>query len=101
MTAGPVYEGPDFGDEEELTSLDGAPDRGRADASGESDEDEAAAPASPVQPFAGLPELPDDLADALEQMKLAVLRHKTAGWRDVSAGTVQKYLDAMGVLIRS
>lgn len=102
VTAGPVYEGPDFGDEEELTSLDGAQDRPSASgSSAAAGDDEDAAPASPVQPFAGLPELPDDLADAVEQFKLAVLRHKTAGWQNVTAETVQKYLDAMGVLTRS
>ncbi len=53
-----------------------------------------------MQPFAGLPELPDDLADAIEALKLAVLRHKTAGWESTDAATIQKYLDAFTVLMR-
>ena len=55
---------------------------------------------SPVQPFAGLPELPDDLADAIEALKLAVLRHKTSGWVEPDAETVEKYLDAVSQLLR-
>ena len=54
---------------------------------------------STVQPFAGLPELPDDLSDAIESLKLAVLRHKTAGWEDTNPQTIQKYLDAVAVLM--
>ena len=34
-------------------------------------------------PFASLPTLPDDLADACETFKLAILRHKLAGWMEV------------------
>lgn len=35
-----------------------------------------------------LPELPADLAEAFELFKLAILRHKMAGWTDVSAADV-------------
>ncbi len=57
--------------------------------------------ATPVQPFVGLPELPEDLADAIETLKLSLLRHKSDGWRDVDVDTVQKYLDAIGVMLRA
>ena len=93
VASGPLHEEPDFGEEEELMSLSG----GNAPAATESD----SGPSSPVQPFAGLPELPDDLADAIEAVKLAVLRHKTAGWQDTDADTVQKYLEAVSILMRS
>ena len=84
--AGPVYEGPDFGDEEELSALSGnAPAAPQGTSDGESE-----AGAAPVQPFAGLPELPDDLSDAIESLKLAVLRHKTSGWEDTDADTIQR-----------
>ncbi len=94
VAAGPIPEGPDFGEEEELASLGGANSGG---ASGVSMVDEDAPPT--VQPFMGLPELPPDMADAIESLKLSVLRHKTDGWRDVEADTVRKYLDAMAVLL--
>jgi hypothetical protein len=93
VAGGPVYEDPDFGDEEERMSLSGSGGSQGSTAT----EAEAA---DGVQPFAGLPELPDDLADAFEALKLAILRHKTAGWESTDAATVQKYLDAFTVLMR-
>jgi len=48
-----------------------------------------------VRPFAELPALPDDLSEALEQFKLAILTHKASGWRDV---TRQNVLDALEAL---
>jgi hypothetical protein len=55
----------------------------------------ASSPDAPVRPFADLPELPDDLADAFESFKLAILHHKLAGWRDVQRETVLQSLDAL------
>jgi len=98
VAVGPIPEGPDFGDEEELSALGGT--RGGEGAGGgivASEEDE---PPAMIQPFKGLPDLPPDLSDAIEAMKLSILRHKSAGWRDVDVDTVQKYLDAMSVLLR-
>ena len=50
---------------------------------------------SPVRPFATLGELPDDLADAFESYKLAILRHKLSGWLGVSRDVVLDSLDAL------
>lgn len=93
VASGPVYDDPDFGDEEELMSLSGS---GGAPSPAATENE----PVDAVQPFAGLPELPDDLADAFEALKLAVLRHKTAGWESTDAATIQKYLDAFTVLMK-
>ena len=95
--SGPAFEGPDFGDEEELASLDAPGSKTKSKGNADVAEDEGTL----VQPFVGLPELPDDLSDAIETLKLAVLRHKTDGWRDVDVDTVQKYLDAIGVMLRA
>lgn len=80
---------PDFGDESN-------------EAGDESPADEppfgeiAEAPrAEPIRPFAGLPELPADLHDAFESFKLAILHHKTAGWRDVRCDDVLAALDGL------
>ena len=54
---------------------------------------------NPVQPFAGLPELPEDLSEAIESLKLAILRHKSTGWKEIDAETVRKYLDAVGIIM--
>ncbi len=48
-----------------------------------------------VRPFADLPELPDDLADAFDEMKLAILRHKVNQWKDISLDDVLVSLDAL------
>ena len=52
-------------------------------------------PDAPVRPFEHLPELPDDLAEAFESFKLAILHHKLAGWRDISRDGVVRSLDAL------
>lgn len=49
----------------------------------------------PVRPFEKLPELPDDLADAFESFKLALLHHKLAGWKEISRDDVLASLDAL------
>ncbi|MEO1614366.1 MAG: hypothetical protein AAFV88_00865 [Planctomycetota bacterium] len=96
VAAGPTFEGPDFGDEEELQTL-GAGESGAPAAVADSEQSDA----TPVQPFLGLPALPDDLSDAVESMKLAILRHKTAGWRDTDQETIERYITAINVMIRS
>lgn len=98
VAAGPSPEGPDFGDEEALASNAA---NGPAAATADAGEAKDGATASPVQPFAGLPALPDDLSDVVEQLKLAILRHKSDGFRDVSAQTIRRYLEAVGMLIDS
>ena len=92
VASGPLYEEPDFGDEEELSAVSKPNDETSKDAD---------APVAPVQPFVGLPELPDDVSDAIETLKLCVLRHKTDGWRDTNVDDIQKYLDAIGLMIRA
>jgi len=47
------------------------------------------------RPFDGLAELPDDLADAFEAMKLSILSHKLTNWEDVSCDDVLASLEAL------
>ncbi len=94
-----AVEGPDFGDEESLNRVGGEFASSVPATGGQEITDEAAEPL--VQPFAGLPELPSDLADAVELLKLAVLRHKTAGWKEVTAEAVARYLHAFGILVEA
>ena len=56
-------------------------------------DDEARATVQPVRPFAHLADLPADLAEAFEAFKLAILRHKTEGWSQISAGDVLASLE--------
>lgn len=48
-----------------------------------------------VRPFAGLAELPEDLAEAFEQFKLAILTHKLVGWQEIGRDDVLACLDAL------
>ena len=51
--------------------------------------------APPPAPLADLPPLPDDLADALEGLKVAILLHKLGAWKEVSRDDVLAALDAL------
>ena len=90
VQAGPRHDGPDFGDANEPP----LPDRGEDDTATGA-EDQPAQTVEFVQPFENLAELPEDLADAFESLKLAVLRHKTANWKEISCADVLAALDAL------
>ena len=49
----------------------------------------------PVRPFASLPPLPVDVSDAFESYKLCILRHKVAGWQEISRDDMLASLDAL------
>lgn len=88
----PRHEGPDFGDED-----------GSVNAKSESKESGASIYADDdtretiefVRPFENLGELPDDLAEAFDAFKLAILRHKQEGWEQISRDDVLASLDAL------
>ncbi|MCM2371673.1 hypothetical protein [Aporhodopirellula aestuarii] len=104
VAAGPAYEPPDFGEETELAALpegNNMNDANQADGGGGVGVADGEQAPSPSQPFAGLPELPDDLADVIESLKLSILRHKTAGFEDVDPDVIRRYLDAVKLLIES
>lgn len=48
-----------------------------------------------VRPFANLAELPEDLSEAFEAFKLAILRHKLADWAEVPRDDVLAALDSL------
>lgn len=81
----PIPEGADFGDEDE-----GGTRAHKDDARREAEETIPL-----VRPFANLAELPDDLAEAFEAFKLAILRHKAEGWRQVSLDDVLGALESL------
>lgn len=90
---GPSREGPDFGDD----------DSGSSTAAHESsapwlDEASSATPVTLVKPFEDLPDLPDDLADAFDAMKLAILHHKRDSWQKIPLSDVLQTLEALKAL---
>lgn len=81
-------EGPDFGDD----------DNDRERASGSKDEPEieqAIGKMTAENPFASLGTLPDDVADAMEQMKLAIVRHRCRDWEEITVEQMMAVLDAL------
>ena len=51
--------------------------------------------AEPLRPFEDLPPLPADLQEAFEAFKLAIVRHRQAGWAEISCPQVLAVLDAL------
>ncbi len=88
---GPAPEGPDFGEDDEAAAGAAPRDEGAAIYS----EDDQRETIEFVRPFANLSQLPDDLADAFESFKLAILRHKTDGWQKISRDDVLAAIDAL------
>jgi len=61
--------------------------------------DQNSEPVARSRPFADLPPLPTDLADAVEVMKLAIVAHRMESWSKVSRDDVLKTLDALKALV--
>lgn len=89
---GPRHDGPDFADEP-----DGTKGRSEAAAGGESS-DAASNAEELVRPFEDLVDLPNDLAEAFDQFKLAIIAHKSNQWEQVSLQDVLRTLDALKAL---
>lgn len=67
----------------------------RTKAEAATDETEKPSRRESKRPFAELPELPDDVGEAFEQFKLAILTHKRAGWKEISRDDLLATLDAL------
>jgi hypothetical protein len=93
--SGPSHEGPDFGDEQSDYARGGEASTGAewtADAP-------ASAPVELVRPFENLPDLPADLAEGFDALKLAILHHKRDNWQAISAADLLHALDALKTLV--
>ena len=84
---GPRIEGPDFGDE------DSGGETPRSEFHDGFDE-QAEAPA-PIRPFQNIGSLPDDVVEAFEGYKLAILRHKREGWGQITLDEMLATLDSL------
>lgn len=89
--SGPRYDEPDFGDADSLAGS--SPTETDDDLAPWEDADGTAAPQE--NPFAKLPSLPTDMEEALEMFKLAIVRHRSSQWSEVSQESVIKALDAL------
>lgn len=90
IESGPLAEGPDFGDEdsENIASYDSSDTSSGLAESFDVSGDQG-------NPFAELGQLPPDVADALEQFKLCVIRHRSSNWSDFSQSNMVQVLDAL------
>lgn len=93
VAEGPRPDGPDFGDDDSGPIASESFDESDVDPNWEETE-----PAE--SPFASLPSLPVDFAEALEQFKLAIIRHRSSGWSEVSESDVLKSLDALKAFVQ-
>ena len=93
VAEGPRPDGPDFGHEDDISPATQIAADNDDDVMPWEDDQALAAPSE--SPFARLPSLPVDLAEALEQFKLAIIRHRADGWSDVSQADVHQALDAL------
>jgi hypothetical protein len=96
-TTGPLNEGPDFGEGESEGENAEASDDGYEDFDEASDEGVG----DRTSPFASLPQLPVDVAEAMEHFKLAIVRHRATQWQDVSQSDILQVLDALGKFVQS
>lgn len=92
VAEGPRPDGPDFGDEDQGSYTDNQSSDGGDDDDMPWNEEPAMALESP---FAKLPSLPVDLSEALEQFKLAIIRHRADLWSEVAQEDVIRSLDAL------
>ncbi len=87
---GPGDTGPDFGDE----SGNNVPFKPDGD-----DEKSMFAPpkeaGETVRPFEDITDLPEDLLNAFDALKIAIISHKLSGWRDISCDDILAALNAM------
>ena len=93
--AGPIPEGPDFGDADGDSP---SPSRTLADGNNAA----AAKSSGPKsRPFESFTDLPDDLQAAANSFKIAIINHKTAGWERISLLDLHSLLDALKALATS
>ena len=90
---GPRAEDPDFGDQptghldsQEVTTADG---------------DSDAPTAAKIRPFESFADLPSDIQSATNAYKVAIIKHKADGWKEISLDDLRSLLDALKALATS
>lgn len=91
---GPVHEGPDWGDADTPASST-ALQQGAASEDVPFDEPSPASTTPPVRPFESFDQLPDDVQDAATAFKIAIIRHKSEDWEEISQQDMLGLLDAL------
>ena len=92
---GPVHEGPDWGDEEPS----GKSSSSQKDSSAEPSDDEAPPKPHAIRPFESFSDLPDDVEQAANAFKVAIISHKAQEWEEISQEDFAGLLDALKRLV--
>ncbi len=100
LIEGPVHEGPDFGDDD----APGKDGQGRVDVDLANEvsvtENGAEGNKKPkVRPFESFGDLPDDIQEAANLFKIAIIRHRTDEWDEISKDDLTGLLDALKQLV--
>ncbi|MEW4563743.1 hypothetical protein AB1K70_14510 [Bremerella sp. JC770] len=90
--SGPAHEGPDFGDEEQDS-------HNRESGLAEGEVGDSTEAPSLIKPFAEIGSMPDDVLDAFEAFKLAIIRHRGANWEEISQEDMISCLESLKVLV--
>ena len=95
-SAGPRSESPDFGDDQQHFEESDSEDSGAAIYASDVDDS-----IEFVRPFENLKDLPEDVAEAFESFKLAIIHHRAEGWSEVPSEDVLASLDALKALVHA
>lgn len=91
---GPVHEGPDWGDDD-ASSSSSAKSTTTAEMDAETEEAEAPPKPHAIRPFESFTDLPDDVLDAANSFKVAIINHKANEWSEISQEDMTGLLDAL------
>ncbi len=89
---GPVHEGPDFGEDDNASADSSSTMAAELDASA------SVAVADPVKHFEAFDNLPDDVSEAANAFKVAIITHKAAEWDEISRDDMVGLLEALKLL---
>jgi hypothetical protein len=89
---GPVHEGPDWGDGDRPA---GSSSINTATLDDESKSDLEVEAPHEVRPFESFTELPDDVMEAASDFKVAIIKHKSEEWEQISCNELVALLDAL------
>ncbi len=95
---GPVFEGPDFGDQDPMRPPGGSADSSRS-ADDFADSESRISEQAPVRPFESFEDLPEDVEEATNAFKVSIIRHRSLDWEEISQSDMLGLLDALKVLV--
>jgi hypothetical protein len=96
VLSGPRHEGPDFGDEDAERQASADSRESYAEGGGDDVDGQAlSVPVERIRPFESLADLPDDVAEAVENFKLLILKYRGQKWEELPRDDLVAALDAL------